>query len=92
MSWGFGAAGVAGKILEFHKELVATTVRFEELRRQTQESLADFSTALSTTCFLQASRRWAHSLGRQESVPVARQDVIHDFLKLPTQMSGCATR
>lgn len=42
MSWGSGAAELAKKIAEYHKELVTTSVRFEELRRQTTETLGEF--------------------------------------------------
>jgi uncharacterized coiled-coil DUF342 family protein len=42
MSWGSGAAELAKKIAEYHKELVTTGVRFEELRRQTTETLGEF--------------------------------------------------
>jgi uncharacterized phage infection (PIP) family protein YhgE len=46
MRWGLGATKVARKIADYHKELVTTSVRYEELRRQTQESLAEFKAAL----------------------------------------------
>jgi hypothetical protein len=42
MGWGQGAAELAKKIAEYHKELVTVGVRFEELRRRTTELINDF--------------------------------------------------
>lgn|GEM_PF-4810713 len=46
MSWGQGVADLAKKVAEYHKELVTTSVRFDELRRQTKETLDEFKGAL----------------------------------------------
>jgi len=46
MSWGQGVAELAKKIAEYHKELVTTSVRFDELRRQTKETMEEFKGAL----------------------------------------------
>lgn len=46
MSWGQGVADLAKSVAEFHKELVTTGVRFEEMRRQTKETLDEYKGAL----------------------------------------------
>ena len=46
MNWGQGVADLAKRVADYHRELVTTSVRFEELRRQTIETLSEFKNAL----------------------------------------------
>jgi hypothetical protein len=46
MSWRGVAAELATKVADYHKELVTTSVRFEELRRQTTEIMGEFKSVV----------------------------------------------
>lgn len=83
MSWGQGAAEIASKIAEFHKQIVTADVLLNELKNQTKETLIEFKGVLErlNDRITELERRHAETLATMTAKVdslIARLDMLSE--------------